>query len=274
MNTKKFNLSDGTYIRYKKIGEGKPLMLFHTFRNRLEYSNKITNYLKEKFSVYLLDLPGFGDSPISKLTNYDQQFFTNSIVELIKHLKIKEITLAGESIGGVLPVTISIKIPKLIKKIFLFNPYDYDSYFGEGISRGNFFAKFIFFHISLPLFGNLFASLENKLILKNVMRGGFVDFNNLPEDYLQLLCSSLKKKNYVFHFRNVLSNFSSWSEAKNYHKIKLPVKLIYGSNDWANKINRKESQKLLGLKSFQVIDNCGHFSFLEKPKKVAEIISK
>ena len=118
MNTKKFNLSDGTYIRYKKIGEGKPLMLFHTFRNRLEYSNKITNYLKEKFSVYLLDLPGFGDSPISKLTNYDQQFFTNSIVELIKHLKIKEITLAGESIGGVLPVTISIKIPKLIKKIF------------------------------------------------------------------------------------------------------------------------------------------------------------
>ena len=84
-----------------------------------------------------------------------KNFFTNSIVDLIKNLKIKDITLAGESIGGVLPVTVSLKIPKLIKRIFLFNPYDYDSFFGEGISRGNLFAKFIMFHIGLPFVGNL-----------------------------------------------------------------------------------------------------------------------
>ena len=59
------------------------------------------------------------------------------MVQLIKSLKIKNIILAGESIGGVLPVTISLIIPKLIK-IILFNPYDYDTYFGEGIGRGNF----------------------------------------------------------------------------------------------------------------------------------------
>ena len=37
------------------------------------------------------------------------------MVQLIKSLKIKNIILAGESIGGVLPVTISLIIPKLIK---------------------------------------------------------------------------------------------------------------------------------------------------------------
>ena len=39
---------------------------------------------------------------------------------------------------------------------------------GQGIQRGNLFAKFILFHISLPIIGNLFSSLENKFILKNV----------------------------------------------------------------------------------------------------------
>ena len=53
-----------------------------------------------------------------------------------------------------------------------------------------------------------------------------------------------------------------------------PTKLIYGSNDWANEKNREESQKLLGLKKFEVIEQCGHFSFQENPKKVASIICK
>ena len=99
-----------------------------------------------------------------------------------------------------LPATVAVKIPKLIKKIFLFNPYDYDTYFGEGISRGNFFAKFIMFHIGLPIIGNLFSSLENKIILKNVMRGGFVNNKNFSIEYLHLLSSSTKKKKLCLPF--------------------------------------------------------------------------
>jgi pimeloyl-ACP methyl ester carboxylesterase len=270
----RYGLPDGTYLRYKVFGKGKPLLLLHTFRNRLEYSNEVSNILKNKFSIYLVDLPGFGDSPINKSTNYTQEFFTNSIVKFIKDLKIAEVTIAGESIGGILPVTISLQIPRLIKKIFLFNPYDYDSYFGEGIGRGNSFSKFIMFNISIPFAGNFFASLENKIILKNIMKGGFVDYD-FPDDYLNLLCSSVKKKNYVYHFRNVLSNFKSWANVKkDYHRVMTPTKLIYGSNDWANEKNREESKKLLGLKKFEVIEQCGHFSFLESPKKVASIICK
>ena len=97
----RYGLPDGTYIRYKVLGKGKPLLLLHTFRNRLEYSNEVSNILKNKFSIYLVDLPGFGDSPINKSTNYTQEFFTNSIVKFIKDLKITEVTIAGESIGGI-----------------------------------------------------------------------------------------------------------------------------------------------------------------------------
>ena len=56
-------------------------------------------------------------------------------------------------------------------------------------------------------------------------------------------------------------------------KVSSSIKLIYGSHDWANDTNRKETKKVIRLKNFEVIENCGHFSFLENPKRVAEIIT-
>ena len=91
MEIKKFKLNDGTYFRYKKIGKGKPILLLHTFRNRLEYSDKLGELLKSKNTVYSIDLPGFGDSPINSKTIYDLNFFTNSIIEFIKNLKINNL---------------------------------------------------------------------------------------------------------------------------------------------------------------------------------------
>ena len=89
MKIEKFNLDDGTYIRYKKIGKGAPILLLHTFRNRLEYSDKLGKLLENKFTVYSIDLPGFGDSPINTSTNYNLEFFTKSIVSFIKKLRMK-----------------------------------------------------------------------------------------------------------------------------------------------------------------------------------------
>ena len=91
----------------------------------------------------------------------------------MQKLKIKNLTVAGESIGANLAASLSVELPKIVKKIYMFNPYDYDSYFGEGIQRGNFFAKFILFHVGLPVIGSLFSRLENKFILKKIMNGGF-----------------------------------------------------------------------------------------------------
>ena len=79
MKIDKFYLDDGTYIRFKKIGKGAPILLLHTFRNRLEYSDKLGKLLEDKFTVYSIDLPGFGDSPINTNTNYNLNFFTKSI---------------------------------------------------------------------------------------------------------------------------------------------------------------------------------------------------
>ena len=269
----KFNIQTNSYIRYKKYGKGQPILLLHTFRNRLEYCENVANILKNNYSVYIIDLPGFGDSPINIDVQYTQEFFTESIIHFIEKKKLKDLIIAGESIGGVLSISISLKIPSKIEKIFSFNPYDYDEFFGDGISRGNFFARFIMFHCGLPLVGKFFVGLENKFILRNVMNGGFENSKNLTDEFLNLLIKANKKPGYIYHFRNVLSNFKSWSNTKKfYNELKVPIKLIYGEYDWANKTNRFTTMNKLNLNNHLTINDCGHFSFLEKPEEVANII--
>ena len=268
-----FKLNDGTFIRYKVVGNGPPLLLLHTFRNRLEYSDLLAQELIDDYSIYTLDLPGFGESPINIETNYDQEYFTMAITEFITRLDLSDVTIAGESIGGILPTTVSLKIPNRIKKLLCINPYDYDAKFAEGIRRGNFFANFILFHVGLPIIGSFFSMLENKFILKNILAGGFVDKSKLPNDYLNLLTSSIRKRGYAYHFINVLSNFQTWINYKNiYEAVTHPTVLVYGEADWSTSKERLDTQTKLKLDSYHTIKECGHFSFLEQPKKVAEII--
>ena len=66
MEIQKFNLDDNIYIRFTKQGKGEPLLLLHTLRNRIEYSDNLLPYLIDHFTVYVIDLPGHGDSPINK----------------------------------------------------------------------------------------------------------------------------------------------------------------------------------------------------------------
>jgi len=72
------------------------------------------------------------------------------------------------------------------------------------------------------------------------MSGGFFDKSKLPDSYLNLLCTSLKKKGYVYHFRNVLSQFNKNNGIKELYKkggmFNIAKNLIKIEQKWVNNI--------------------------------------
>ena len=95
----------------------------------------------------------------------------------------------------------------------------------------------------------------------------------ITASYLRLLCTSIKKSGFVYHERNVFQNHKSWlNDGTLYQGLKVPVALIYGESDWAKQNERIKTMQALGLESFHTMEKTGHFSFLESPKQVSQII--
>jgi pimeloyl-ACP methyl ester carboxylesterase len=260
-------------IRYFKSGKGQPLVLIHTIRTQLDYFEYVIPELAKHFTVYALDLPGHGYSSIDKKANYDEPYFRSAVKAFIEKLDLNKVTLVGESIGGVLALTVATELPNRIKKVISSNPYDYDKFYGEGVRRGNFLANFVIGQFAIPYVGAIVAAMENILFLGIILKGGLKNRKWMPFKTLAEFDRAGRRRGFRYVERATFAGWKSWSKAKTlYSKIKAPVELVYAENDWSNLEERNLTAKDLNKKQFITINKTGHFSFIDRPEKMIEII--
>jgi len=267
-----FGVDDKRTLRYLKTGSGEPLVLLHTIRTQLDYFQEVIPVLSKNFTVYAIDLPGHGYSSIDKGADYDEPYFRSAVVSFIEKLDLENVTLAGESIGAVIALTVASQLPNRIKAVIASNTYDYDKRYGDGVRRGNFFANFIIGNFAIPVHGAIFAALENKLFLGLILRGGLKAKSWMPNDLLTKFNRAGKRKGYRYVERSTFAGWRSWAQATHrYAAVKAPVTLVYGDNDWSTPAERKRTSEALKVQPI-ILENTGHFAFVDRPEKLAEIV--
>ncbi|MFC3321259.1 alpha/beta fold hydrolase [Mesorhizobium cantuariense] len=266
-------ISDALSLRYEKTGDGPPLVLMHTIRTQLEYFRSLAPLLAKSFTVYAIDLPGHGHSPIDALARLDEPYFRQGVIGFIEKLNLTDVTLVGESIGGALALTVAAAIPQRVERVFAINPYDYDIRYGDGIRRGNWFANLIIGSLQIPFLGAFNAWAENKMVLGKIMGGGYHDPRKLPADLLAEFGRVAQRPGYKRAARKVLAGWRSWSKARDqYREISAPVTLIYGDSDWSRPNERERTRALLPNARMYTLKDSGHFSAVENPSELARII--
>jgi len=266
-------ISDKLSVRFQKSGSGPPLLLLHTIRTQLEYFRSLAPLLATTHTVYVLDLPGHGHSPIDPSANFDEPYFRRAVIRFIEELNLSEVTLVGESIGGALVLTVAASLPQRVKRVVAINPYDYETCYGDGIRRGNWFANFIIGSLQIPVLGAINASLENKLVLGKVMSGGYHDPRKLPADLLTEFNEVARRPGYKRGARKLLAGWRSWSKGRDYYRqISAPVTLIYGDSDWSRPDERERTRSLIPASQMVTLENTGHFSAVENPSELARVI--
>ncbi|OBJ35409.1 alpha/beta fold hydrolase [Mycobacterium colombiense] len=260
--------SDGSRLRYFTAGTGAPLVLLHTVRTQLDYFQRVVPALWDEFTVYALDLPGMGWSDIVTGARYDEPELRGAAAEFIKTLGLHDVTLAGESMGGAIALLTSIDLPDRVRNVVAFNPYDYPS----GLERGNWFARLIGTGIRLPGSGPIFARLENRVILKGVLAGGFADRDALPKDFLTELRRSGRRRGYPTVNRAIVRSLDGFVDARSrYTRVKAPVTLAYSEHDWSRPPERGHVARQLAVDAL-TIPGTGHFSALERPTEMVRVI--
>lgn len=261
---------DNLKIRYLRLGRGEPLVLVHTIRTQLDYFQKIIPELSKHYQVYALDLPGHGYSEITEQA-HTKQLFVETVSGLMDHLDLKGVTLVGESIGGSIALGIAANRNARIKRVVSLNPADYVN--SNGLDRSSTVGKVFFTAIEWPLIGWVVARAEDRNGLKKVLEGGFNEASNLPAVLLTEFSTVGEREGYPRAFRSIFLNWDSWVEGrKRYSNISVPVTLVYAEDDWSLPEERMSNKAMIKGATLVTIAGSGHFSSLEKPEKVTEII--
>jgi pimeloyl-ACP methyl ester carboxylesterase len=266
-----FTRSDGSRLRYFTAGSGPALVLIHTIRTQLDYFHRVIPQLWDSFTVYALDLPGMGWSDIVPGARYEEPELRAAVVEFVRGLDLRDVTLAGESLGGALALSASIDLKDRVGRVVTFNSYDYPS----GLERGNWFARMIISGVWAPVLGPIFAAMESKPIMKGVMRGGVVDNSTLPDDFIAELRKSGRRRAYPGMARAVYRSLKGFVEARDrYRDVSVPVTLVYSEQDWSRPPERDHVAALLTEVERITLPDTGHFSALERPNEVVRILRR
>jgi hypothetical protein len=80
-------------LRFQKTGSGSPLVLMHTIRTQLEYFRSLAPILAESYTVYAMDLPGHGRSPIDSDAAFDEPYLRQGVIGFLEKLNVTDVTL-------------------------------------------------------------------------------------------------------------------------------------------------------------------------------------
>jgi pimeloyl-ACP methyl ester carboxylesterase len=262
-------LSGGARVRYLRVGSGPPLVLMHTVRTQLDHFQLVIPQISDAFTVYAVDFPGMGWSDIVPGASYQEAALRAAIVRVVEELDLSDLTLAGESMGATLALTASVDLGGRVRRIVALNTYD----FAGGVKRASLFARLVAGSIEAPVVGPMVARLENRHILRRVLRGGVQDPRHLPDHYLDELARVGRRPGYPVVARAILRNRDSLIAARDrYARINVPVTLVYGDHDWSRPSDRQASIESVPGADHIVLRDTGHFASLEAPDQVTRIL--
>lgn len=116
-------------IYYKEYGEGIPLILIHGDSASSKMFMPELKFYSKHFKVITLDLIGQGKSQrVSELPLNYWHANAMMIIELCRHIGIKDANLLGTSGGAIVALNAVLEEPELFNKIIA------DSFLGESIS--------------------------------------------------------------------------------------------------------------------------------------------
>jgi pimeloyl-ACP methyl ester carboxylesterase len=248
------------------------VVFLHTLRTQLDYFLPLMMELGTAFDAIALDLPGHGHSQAPPAA-YTAEFFVEMTAQFLEAIDAREAVVIGESIGASIALGLAARRSARIARVFALNPYDYGRW--GGIRRSSPLANVLFTAMQWPLAGPIVARAGTKGVLRRVLEGGLHDRRKLPPELLDELhqCGSLP--GHARAFRSLCLEWKSWIAARAaYPNIRVPVILAYGVDDWSRPEEREANARLIpGVRSV-ILSGCGHFSSLDDPKQIANIINQ
>ena len=258
----KFITVNNCTIHYLQQGSGKPIILVHGFAGSTYTWRKLIPLLADRYTVYALDLLGFGLSDKPADGNYDLDSQGKLVIGFMDALHIPKATLAGHSMGGVVVGYAALDAPAKVSSLILASP----GFYGKGAPG---FLRYLFFPLDRVMARQFYkkavraASLNRSFFNKALVTDELIDAYLLPTK--------------TPHAADALARMMSSVSTRTYEgladQISAPALMVWGDHDTNNLPQDGERlKKELKQSRLVTIKECGHYVQEEKPEELARAI--
>jgi pimeloyl-ACP methyl ester carboxylesterase len=113
-----FRYSDTVHINYEKHGDGaRSLVCLHGFGASLETWRDVLPYLDHTYTVYLVDLKGFGLSSKPDDTQYRPSDQVRIVSAFLEFIDVRHAVLVGNSLGGGVALMTYLTVPSVAARV-------------------------------------------------------------------------------------------------------------------------------------------------------------
>jgi len=261
-----FTKIDNLNIHILVGGNGKPVLLLHGFMSMAYDWRFNIQELSKHFSVYALDLPGFGYSDKPLNFGYNSDGYAEFIVSFLNEYNIDRAVLVGNSMGGQIALMTCLKYPERVAGLVLID--------SGGYPQSVEFLPFKLLYI--PVIGEVSMALVNRTVIKIMLKTG-IYFNDsfatdeVVNNYYDVYGTANARKMPPIIMRRIMKDEAHITS--NLSNIKCPTMIMWGAEDKVISPSRAEMfQRDISNASALIVPRAGHMPQIEKSKAVNNAI--
>ncbi|QIN79213.1 alpha/beta fold hydrolase [Rubrobacter marinus] len=247
---------EGSWIRYRVSGGGPPVLLVHGWLSSGRVWERLANRLAQRFTVYSLDLSGFGESD-KPISGYGVRYGSRLLYAFCAHFGLTRAAVVGHDLGGAMAVKLAADHPDVVGRLVLVaTPADEDQMD---------LPTFLWL-ATLPVVGPLFYTLGRYLRpLRGLWMRPFVsDSGDLTEEAID--DAGMATPASVTKTLNVARReLSRGRLVRQAGIIKVPVLVIVGEEDQiVDPQAASDWARALPTVEVVLVENAGHLPMLER----------
>ena len=259
-------------IHYTKRGNGKPILLIHNLNACFcGYEWKeLERYLAESYTVYTIDLLGFGRSEKPNFT-YTNYLYVQLLSDFIKSEIGHRTNIVTSGISSSIAIMACSSSPELFDQIFLINP---ESVVESSLYPGK-NAKLYKFILDTPIIGSLIYNIafSRSRIEKALAADYFYNPYSMHARYADAFYEAAHLgKSPKSVFASITCNYTRCSIANALKKIDNSICIICGSAHPANKELIREFKNCNPAVEAYIIQKSKLLPHMEKPADVYNLI--
>ncbi|AHY46389.1 Alpha/beta hydrolase family [Rubrobacter radiotolerans] len=247
---------EGAWVRYNIVGGGPPVVLVHGWLSSSAVWDELAQRLSQRFTVYTLDLTGFGESD-KPLDGYGVRYGSRLLYAFCAHFGLTRVNIIGHDLGGDMVIKLASDHPDVVGRIVLV---------ATPANEEQVDLPTLLWLATLPVVGPLFYLLGRSVraVRSNWMSAFVSEPEDVTEEMLDAAASSTPaamRKTFTVSKREIAGG----RLARQARIVKVPTLIVAGEEDqvvdpqaagvWARSLDRAE---------VCLMDECGHMPMIER----------